>query len=61
MNDNYPPGVRGTEDEILGPETYEEMAYCERCDMEYETVVDYYTDAKIWACPACDKEYEEEM
>ena len=42
-------------------ETYEEMAYCGHCDMEYETLVDYYTDTKIWMCPACDKEYEEEM
>ena len=58
---NLPPGVSGTEYQIVGPDTKEEMAYCEHCDMDYETTVDYYTDVKIWMCPVCDREYEEKI
>ena len=61
MNDNYPPGVSGMEDEITGADVFMEHAVCQGCGQESETEVCYFTRVRIWDCEKCGFENEEEL
>lgn len=69
--DNYPPGVTGREDAIMGPlseseSEQEEVCPDEECDFKGTVVVSFrsWSDGMVdtsWDCPKCGRENENEF